>query len=228
MTAAHDRVTTSFVMNKRVVLLCVAAVAVGIGLARYRDPDVDAPLGVRIQALRSESITAAPTLHRTSLAEGLAPHARSRVEPYNPIQLSRDEDLPMDKVFEREERDPEYAPIFETRIRNLYGTLLVRLGARDRVREIVVECKTLTCRTYFQVAKHEQEEMYDLLTVIPVAPLHSPSILDDEDPALANVTIYSSYDPAMRDAKQFDHYVGGLIEHRMAMLPELLEFAARH
>lgn len=126
---------------------------------------------------------------------------------YNAVLLQKEEELTTKEVFEREPRDPVFAPIFEARLGSGYSRAAEELGFKDKVIKIKSECKTLSCYTEISVAKEDGGHVYDVMNGLILGDVETPGLADTADPAVSNLTFYTLYDPRMRDDALFNSYV---------------------
>jgi len=75
---------------------------------------------------------------------------------YDPVEFSKqEEDLSSKEIFEREPRDPVFAPVMEKRIQAIHEIVFHELQLEDKIRKVYIECKTLSCYTTIEVAKSD-------------------------------------------------------------------------
>ncbi|HEX2691778.1 MAG TPA: hypothetical protein VHN14_34445 [Kofleriaceae bacterium] len=142
---------------------------------------------------------------------------------YDPVALSREEDLSSKEIFEREPRDPVFASVMERRIHAIYDTVLHELQLEDKVRTVHIECKTLSCYTSLEIIKSDagdEWQIYEELSGIMLGDVQTPSLVAGAVPGRSDVIVYNLYRPASRD----DAYYRRFLEE--AMRPPL-EFMKR-
>lgn len=129
---------------------------------------------------------------------------------YNPLLLMEQssEELTPKEVFEREPRDPTFAPIFERRVHTTLDNALRELGFDDKDVRIETECKTLSCTTRIEIAKAGGQRLYDAINGVMFGDVQEPGI-DNSDPDHTYVTLTNLYRPESRDDKQYDDFING-------------------
>lgn len=82
-----------------------------------------------------------------------------------------------------------------------------RLALGDKIREVHVECRTLSCYTTIQVSRADLPEVYDQVNGILLGDTQMPGMSTDADPGLGEITIYDVYRPATRDNAYYEKFV---------------------
>ena len=127
---------------------------------------------------------------------------------YDPVEFSKqEEDLSSKEIFEREPRDPVFAPVMEKRIQAIHEIVFHELQLEDKIRKVYIECKTLSCYTTIEVAKSDENRAYEELSGIMLGDVQTPSLVADADPDLSDVVIYNLYRPATRDDAYYQRFL---------------------
>jgi hypothetical protein len=127
---------------------------------------------------------------------------------YDPVALSKEEeDLEIKDIFEREPRDPVFAPIMEKRIQAIHDIVFHELRLEDKILNTHIECKTLSCYTAIEVTKSDRWQVYEELSGIMLGDVQVPSLVPDQNPDLSDVVIYNLYRPATRDEAYYKRFL---------------------
>lgn len=142
--------------------------------------------------------------HATVPQRDLAPsHAH-----YDPVARLREEpDVTVKEIFEGEPRDPVFAPVLERRVQAALDTITRELALDDKILDVHVECRTLSCYTSIQVPRADLEEVYGQVNGILLGDAQMPGMSTAMDPELGEVTIYNAYRPATRDDAYYQRFV---------------------
>lgn len=128
-------------------------------------------------------------------------------ERYDPVAYATEDDLLPKEVFDREPKDPRFAPVFERRIENGYADAFRTLGLEKQIKGITSECKTLSCYTEVEVSKDDADAIYDRINGLVIGDMSSPGQRDGHTPDSALVTFYTVYSPQMRDDQAFNKFM---------------------
>jgi hypothetical protein len=130
------------------------------------------------------------------LQRDLAPSDRR----YNPVALLREEEgITIQEVFEREPRDPTFAPVLEQRAHDALDRVFKELRLDGKVRAVHTECRTLSCYTFIELDDSDVENVYDEVNGILIGDSQSPGFVRAASGKPAGVTIYNLYRPDTRD-----------------------------
>lgn len=192
----------------------VAAVVIGVGSAALlrcsnaRESDSGSAAGTSASDASFErsprGATARFTYNHGKVAQRDLEASDGR---YNPIAYIKEDDLLPKEVFEREPRDPRFAPVFERRIENGYTDAFRSLGIDQLVKNVKSECKTLSCYTEVEVSKTDANAVYDRINGLAIGDMSSPGQTDGESQDTALITFYTVYAPEMRDDRAFNDFM---------------------
>lgn len=196
----------------RTVGVVVVGIIVGSGIAllqhRGAAPTSSPPAGAAIGP-RGAATRAGPAgrAGAASMAPPRAPREIKQVDlaptdpRYDAMALLEQENelLSPREIFEREPRDPTFAPVMEARIRASLDEAIAELGLGDRVEKVEAECHTMSCVTRVTVARADGVALYDLLGSLPLGDVQSPDVLNpDADPAHSVIVIDNLVSAATR------------------------------
>jgi hypothetical protein len=123
---------------------------------------------------------------------------------YDPLAILRaDDTIHAKDIFEREPRDPVFAPVLEKRVPAALDEIFKQLKLEDKVHTVHTECKTLSCYTYIEVDDSDVEQVYDEINGIVLGDGHSPGLMHASADKPARVTIYNLYRPESRDDARY-------------------------
>ncbi len=196
-------------MSKRFVIIVGIAVVAGVVvsrlLARSSAGSVTPPPDIVANNVRSGAVAATERAPLVFDRNKLRQRDVATSDPrYDPTLLQQEEELLPRETYSSEPRDKVYAPIFEKRVRTSLALALHELNIDKKVLAVVVECKTLTCFTYVEVAKSDGREMYDLLNGLPLGNSQQPDLVVDENSEHMGISFYYSYQPEMRSEHTYD------------------------
>jgi hypothetical protein len=176
------------------------------------------PVGPAVAPSPVARWSAAP--HEASVPQReLAPTDRR----YNPLVLQREEEgTTIKEIFEREPRDPAFAPVLEQRAHAVLDRVFRELQLEGKIRGVQTECKTLSCYTFIEVDDVDVEQVYDQVNGIMVGDSQAPGFARATKGRPAGVTLYNLYRPDTRD----DGYYQRFLEE--AMQPALELSKQRH
>jgi hypothetical protein len=120
---------------------------------------------------------------------------------YNPVELIqelRHEGLTLRDIFEREPRDPQFAPVLERRVNIMLKQALQELQLEGLVHGVKAECKTLSCYTFISVDSTDAERVYEAINGVLLGDSQAPSVVTSSKDRPAGVTIYNLYRPDAR------------------------------
>lgn len=127
---------------------------------------------------------------------------------YDPVARLREEpDVTVKEIFESEPRDPAFAPVLERRVQAAVDMITRELALGDKVLDVHVECRTLSCYTTIQVSRADLEEVYGQVNGILLGDAQMPGMSAAADAELGEVTIYDVYRPATRDDAYYERFV---------------------
>lgn len=189
----------------RLAVLVLVGITVGVLGARLcgrgTSPAAVAPT---VPASVSGSSPASPPLARW-LAAARQPSVPQRDlassdRRYNPVALLREEEgITIQEVFEREPRDPTFAPVLEQRAHDVLDRVFKELRLDGKIRAVHTECRTLSCYTVIEVDESDVENVYDEVNGILIGDSQSPGFVRAASGKPAGVTIYNLYRPDTRD-----------------------------
>lgn len=201
----------------RLAVIVVVGIAVGVIAAQFWGHRASRPAGSASDAEPvSRTGSAAPPAARWSAAprepsvpqRDLAPSDRR----YNPIALLREEEgTTIKEIFEREPRDPAFAPVLEQRASVALGRVFQELRLDGKIRGVQTECKTLSCYTFIEVDDADVEQVYDQVNGILVGDSQAPGFVRAAKDRPSGVTLYNLYRPDTRD----DGYYRRVLEEAM-------------
>ncbi len=126
---------------------------------------------------------------------------------YDAFLLSREnEELSTKEIFEREPRDPAFAPTLEKRMHDALVTAFRELELEGKIRGVETECKTLSCYTRIEVSKEDGWDVYNAINGVLFGDAQEPGI-DESDPELTYVTLGNLYRASARDDAEYDKFV---------------------
>lgn len=167
----------------RVAVFVLVGITVGVLGARLCGHGTSPPaVAPGAPASASGSSPAPPPLARWSAVSrepsvtqrDLAPSDRR----YNPVALLREEEgLTLQEVFEREPRDPTFAPVLEQRAHDVLDRVFKELRLDGKIRGVHTECRTLSCYTFIKVDDSDVEHVYDEVNGILIGDSQSPGFV---------------------------------------------------
>lgn len=126
---------------------------------------------------------------------------------YDAYLLSKETDeLSAKDIFEREPRDPAFAPTLEKRMSAALATAFRELDLEGKIVAIETECKTLSCYTRIEVSKEDGEQVYDAINGVMLGDVQAPGI-DESDPERTYVTIVNLYRASTRDDAEYEKFL---------------------
>ncbi len=220
-------------MNKRLVLIVAAGVAAGVLVARLSGNSDDAPVVTPAPMAAQQARTGAvATTERAPLVfnrNKVRQRDLAASDPrYDPVKLLEEEEQTPQETFAAEPRDLKYAPIFEQRLKNTIEDVLRELNLQDKVIAIGVECKTLSCRTYIEVAKADGAAVYDQINGILMGNVQEPGLVDDEDPTHMDISLFNIYEPGMRDESEYKKFLAFALPQNIALAKSNLQKKQAH
>ena len=192
----------------RIGLIIVVGVIVGIALARACAPKKRAAVEARTTA---SSDKAASARAGWSAPVRSAPVRQRELEAtdarYDAFLMSKENaELSTKEIFEREPRDPAFAPTLEKRMHATLAVAFRELELEGKISSVETECKTLSCYTRVEVPREHGWEVYNALNGVVLGDAQEPSI-DESDPARTYVTIGNLYRASTREDAYHDEFV---------------------
>lgn len=192
----------------RLALFVVIGVIAGVLLARMRDEDRRSVVDARPQpASKSGSSPRALWIGPVQTGAVLQRDLEATDSRYDAFLLSTgNEDLSTKEIFEREPRDPAFAPTLEKRMYAALATAFRELELEDKVRGVETECKTLSCYTRIEVSKEHGWDVYNAINGVMLGDAQEPGI-DESDPERTYVTLGNLYRASTRDDAEYEKFV---------------------
>lgn len=198
----------------RVAVFVLVGITVGVLGARLcghgTSPPAVAPVAPASVSGRSPAL---PPLARWSTGprEPSVPQQRDLAPSdrrYNPVALLREEEgITIKEVFEREPRDPTFAPVLEQRAHEVLDRVFKELRLDGKIRGVHTECRTLSCYTFIEVDDSDVEHVYDEVNGILIGDSQSPGLVRAASGEPAGVTIYNLYRPDTRDDDYYRRFL---------------------
>lgn len=130
-----------------------------------------------------------------------------RAPGYDPVRVGQVLDLPVSAIYEREPRDPGWAPGMESQQRTLLAAELGNVFEGAAVDE--VECRTGTCRSVVRVRAGDLDALLQYVQVfVPLGEVVSFDVLESGSET-ARVAWYLSFGPRFRDLTALAEHVRG-------------------
>ena len=190
----------------RTAIFVLVGIVVGVAVARLRTTGKspsrrEAPVMSAVEAASPEASMPMGSAYRDGVRQrDLSP----KDGRYDPVALlEEDESLSAKEIFENEPRDPLFAPIMEKRAQAVLEIVFRELEIEHKIREIHVECKTLSCYTYIEVSKADGRDVYVDINGILLGDVQTPGLVNDGDRDMSRVTIYNLHRPATRDVAYY-------------------------
>lgn len=192
----------------RVGLFVVVGVIVGILLARMGGENERSVIEARPQlALKAGSSPHARWTGPVQTGTVVQRDLETTDSRYDAFLLSKEnEELSTKEIFEREPRDPAFAPTLEKRMHAALATAFRELELEGRVRAVETECKTLSCYTRIEVSKEDGWDVYNAINGVLLGDAQEPGI-DESDPERTYVTLGNLYRASTRDDAEYDRFV---------------------
>jgi hypothetical protein len=209
----------------RTIIFVLGGVFVGVIAARMcstsKSVDSDAaPANVEIAATSRSPLPQTALVRQRKVRQSELPPTDAR---YDPVALrSENPALTAKDIFETEPRDQEFAPVQERRLHAAVDTMIREMGIEGKIRDVRVECRTLSCYTYIQTAKADVHQVYAEINGIALGDAHQPGRVDDPDPSLGAVTVYSLYRPGTRDDALWKRFLDQAMRPSMDAMKSLL------
>ena len=191
----------------RVAIIAAVAIALGVLVARLPAGPASQPPSASFHMKSSAGHRPVP--QRFAYKNVVRQHDMQPTDAgYDPVALLQEEQgaLTVNEIFEREPKDPYFAPTLEKRIETALENVFRELAIEDKVRGVDVECKTLSCRTRIELATSDGAKVYEDINGILLGDVQEPGI-DDSDPSRTYVTFGNLYRPAMRNEESYRRFV---------------------
>jgi hypothetical protein len=193
----------------RTLVFVVAGLTLGLVVARLRKPSIVVVAPGTSPSSKEVVPRAAGTVDRrvqhSTRPRDIPPTDRQ----YNPLALlQEDPDLPFKDIFEGEPRDLQFATTMEKRVRDVLDVIFAELKLDDKIRNVEIECKTLSCYTRIEVADEDVGSVYDRINGILLGDQQAPGIMRRSATEHSSaVTIYNLYRPETRDDAYYKRFL---------------------
>jgi hypothetical protein len=135
---------------------------------------------------------------------------------YDAIQLGVEAELTPKEIFDSEPRDELFATNQERLLRQTFADVFDRFEVTSSIREVSVECRTLSCEATISLDRDDSGAVYDVLNGIPFAPVvevNSPT--DSAESETRSMTFALLFKPGHRDARAFQQWQANVLWPRV-------------